>query len=91
MFRRDRRCATGLTGMEEPMNSSPTPTPNPPAPHFECPDCGEGFLSRIELNAHRARHPGPHPRPPSTAKKAGATHLDAMFQHESQGYRESGR
>lgn len=70
------------------MNSTPISA----APHFECPDCGEGFLSRIELNAHRARYPGPHPRPaPVAAKKSGATQLDAMFQHESHGYRESGR
>ncbi len=69
------------------MNSNPVPVR-----HYECPVCGEGFLSQLELGAHRQKYPGPHDKPKLAAHKPGRiAQVTGFHDHGSHGYRESGR
>jgi hypothetical protein len=60
--------------------------------HYQCPVCGEGFLSQLELGAHRQKYPGPHDKPRPTAHKSGRpAQVTGFHDHATHGYRESGR
>ncbi len=62
------------------------------ARHFQCPVCGEGFLSQLELGAHRQKFPGPHEKPKHEPHKAGhVPQVTGFHDSGSHGYRETGR